>query len=268
MDKIGEFLQHYVEQPYDPVKAHEYYLKNRDLKGRTTSGMSQLQKEAWDYSKSRVDSDKKQSVDANKVANDQKIEAFQQEADATRARITEKLKALAEKIASDSKAERTSIANKVKSDIANVEPIPDGVTGEERARLLEKRKKEIADIRDTASSDRSNVTTDATTSRQNGSNSASDERDKARTDLKSVITKAKDDYAKAKETLDSKYETIYAKEYRNVLNTVAGNAPKVKTPAKAKTKTAAKAKTPKAAKTSDSGIIYYTPAEMAANKKS
>ena len=31
-------LMHYASKYYDPVKAHEYYLKNRELKGRRSTG--------------------------------------------------------------------------------------------------------------------------------------------------------------------------------------------------------------------------------------
>ena len=31
---INEPLQHYASPYYDPVKAHEYYMRTRELKGR------------------------------------------------------------------------------------------------------------------------------------------------------------------------------------------------------------------------------------------
>ena len=30
---IRDILKHYASPYYDPVKAHEYYMKNRELKG-------------------------------------------------------------------------------------------------------------------------------------------------------------------------------------------------------------------------------------------
>jgi len=249
MGRVEEFLQHFVEQPYDPVKAHEYYLKNRDLKGRSTSGMSQLQKEAWAYSKDRVSTDKKQKVEADKLSNEQKIAAFQEAATQTRARISEKLKAFSDQLTTSSTKERSDITDELKSDIANVAPIPDGVTGVQRSILVEKRKKEIANIRDTASSDKANVTSEAKTSRQTNSDAASGEREKARTDLKTIIATTREAYTKAKASLDAGYETTYQKEYNKVLTTVAGTAKKSATKAKTKTKAAAKEKT--------GGIIYY-----------
>ena len=37
---------------YDPIKAHEYYMKHRKLKGRhSTKGMSETQKKQWENAK-------------------------------------------------------------------------------------------------------------------------------------------------------------------------------------------------------------------------
>ena len=50
----------YASKYYDPVKAHEYYMKNRKLKGRRSSkGMSQSQKEQWAYAKNQLSEEEK-----------------------------------------------------------------------------------------------------------------------------------------------------------------------------------------------------------------
>ena len=282
MDRVETFLQHYVEQPYDPVKAHEYYLKNRDLKGRTTSGMSQKQKEAWDYVKNNIDEDKKKQIKVNEDANTKKIDEFQATAAATRKRISDKLKLLSEKLTTDSTNNRDKIDTQLKSEIANVPAIPEGVTGIYRERLVKQRNKKIADIRNTASAERGKVSNDVRTSRVTNSDGASTQREKVGSDLKLLISKTRDEYTKAKEKLKTSYEAIYAKEYKRVLSTVQGN-PKAaaKAAAKAKVKAKAsstakkssgtsgnkKAKTPAKPKPAKQGkIIYYTKAEMAYNR--
>jgi len=273
MGKVENFLRHYVEVPYDPVKAHEYYIKNRDLKGRTTSGMSDKQKEAWDYVKNNVDEDKKKQVILDRDANTKKIDEFRATAVATRKRISDKLKLLSEQLSDDSADDREDISDKVKQDIDNVADIPEGVTGIQREMLVEKRNQEIAEIRDNASEDRVDISENTKDSRQTNRDSASDEREKTSIDLKALISKTRDEYTKAKETLKDSYEAIYAKEYRKVLDTVEGK-PAVAAKATSTGKSASKAKAapkakkaakPKAAK--QGKIIYYTPAEMAYNRK-
>ena len=34
---MSRLIHAYVSKYYDPVKAHEYYMKNRELKGRSTT---------------------------------------------------------------------------------------------------------------------------------------------------------------------------------------------------------------------------------------
>ena len=48
MNETRDFLLHYASKYYDPVKAHEYYMKNRELKGRRSSSkLNDEGKEAW-----------------------------------------------------------------------------------------------------------------------------------------------------------------------------------------------------------------------------
>lgn len=272
-------LQHFVEEVYDPVKAHEYYIRNRNLKGkaRTTSGMSVAQKEAWAYTKDRIKTDKKQQTEISKTANEQKIEAFRAAAAATRERISEKLKLLSDKLTDTADDGRDDISDKVKSDIANIPQIPKGVSGEERARLVAARRKKISDIRNDASEKRATLSGDTADTRQTNSTSADTEREKVASDLTAIIAKTSAAYDKSKVTLDASYEAIYDKEYNKVLTTIAGK-PKAASKAnsssagkgssgKSKGSSAKKAKKPKKPKAAKQGkIIYFTKAEMAYNR--
>jgi hypothetical protein len=259
INRVEAFLQHYDSQPYDPVKAHEYYLKNRQLQGRKTSGLGEKQKEAWMYTKDQISIDKKSEIEKAKVENDQKIEAFRVAAEETRNRISDKLKLLSEKLTKDAETERDSISNKVETAIANVAPIPKGVSGEKRAALMKKRSEEIAAIRDSAGSDREKVADETKSGKEAGRDEATVERKTASTDLKNLLKNTRDSYTAAKAKMVADYEDTYQKEYDKVVSTIKGD-PKGKGKAKAKTKAKAKDDTNK------KGIIYYTKAEMAANK--
>lgn len=70
LDELEKSLQHkvYASPYYDPVKAHEYYMKNRKLKGRTsTSGLNDKGKEAAQYVKKRIQDERKSKVEASKA---------------------------------------------------------------------------------------------------------------------------------------------------------------------------------------------------------
>ena len=84
-------LRHYASKYYDPVKAHEYYMRNRELKGRrSTSKLSDEGKKVWQYTKQQITEEKKSKVEAEKEAKDQKTEELREKASATRERITAK----------------------------------------------------------------------------------------------------------------------------------------------------------------------------------
>jgi hypothetical protein len=226
MSKVDDFLMHYVEQAYDPVKAHEYYLKNRDLKGRSTSGMSDAQKEAWIYAKNNITEDKKKEVESSKVANEQKIEAFRAATVATRKRIADKLKLLNERLSYNASNDREDIADKLKSDIENVADIPEGATGARREVLVKIRNKEIERIRDNASKYKAVLSSNIKDERQSNSDAASVEKEKTSSDLKSLLNETKESYAKSKDALNKSYEETYAKEHKRILGTIAGKPKK------------------------------------------
>lgn len=60
-------ILHYASPYYDPVKAHEYYIKHRELKGRaSTAGLNDEGKAAASYVKEQLTTERKSKVEANK----------------------------------------------------------------------------------------------------------------------------------------------------------------------------------------------------------
>ncbi len=65
----GEELIHYASPYYDPVKAHEYYMKNRELKGRkSTAGLTDKGKEAASYVKDRINEERKAKISESRAS--------------------------------------------------------------------------------------------------------------------------------------------------------------------------------------------------------
>lgn len=250
MNRTDAFIKHFSSQPYDPVKAHEYYMKNRQLQGRKTSGMSQEQQEAWAYSKDQISTDKKKQLETIKLENSKKIELLQSAAKETLERISKKLELLSEKLTKDAEFDRQQIADKLEEDISNVPDIPKGVSGERRAILVEKRNKEIAKLRNNASKHGSNLQSKINESRQEGSGDASAEKEKIRGELKSIIATTRDTYEKEKTKLIANYETTYQKEYDQVLSSIKGKTKKTG-------KGGSKGKSKDKATKKEKGIIYY-----------
>lgn len=115
-------IKHYASQYYDPAKAHEYYLKNRELKGRQK--MSGEQVDAWDYTKGKISTAKNAKVKNSQAVRDQQIEQLQIQASEARKRITDKIKLLNKKLSrskvANLEAERAKISSELKALVKNV----------------------------------------------------------------------------------------------------------------------------------------------------
>lgn len=80
-----EHLQHYASPYYDPVKAHEYYMRTRELKGRrSVQKLSDEGKKVWAYTKNEIKTEKKAKVDAEKEKQKQTTTNLRERASETR----------------------------------------------------------------------------------------------------------------------------------------------------------------------------------------
>ena len=117
---INELL-HYASEFYNPQKAHEYYLRTRQLKGRhSTKGFSKKQTEAWSYARSQISNKQKNQNSQARTDKDIAIAQLRAKAATLRQDLSEKLKlaraSLTEK--PDGKAERVRISSELKALVA------------------------------------------------------------------------------------------------------------------------------------------------------
>lgn len=241
--RFDSHLQHYASKYYDPVKAHEYYMRHRHLKGRRpVSKLNDEGKKIWSVAKSNITSEKKEASESQRQTYKNQVEQLRQRAKETRQRISNRLKELNELLTDRSKSDRKRVSEKSKSDKKSIDDrknaaikrlqsqkIPKGLPAEERARKLAERKKEIEKLRSSAQSDKQKISDEAKNSntainentkaeRQSNSNSASAERKRVSDQLKSAVSAAREAYNKAKTNLNDSYENIFQKEYDNILS--------------------------------------------------
>ena len=77
-------LKHYASPYYDPVKAHEYYMKTRELKGRTTTAkLNDEGKAAAKYIKEQLTTERKQKVEDHQIATNNKINGLRDKKSST-----------------------------------------------------------------------------------------------------------------------------------------------------------------------------------------
>lgn len=111
---IGKDLKHYSSQYYDPVKAHEYYEKNKQLKGRkSTARLNDDGKAAAKYVKEQLTTEKKGVLETEKVSVKNQIES-------EKTQMRSKIDSLRAKLKSMSSSEKQSNSEGIKAQIARL----------------------------------------------------------------------------------------------------------------------------------------------------
>lgn len=214
-------LTHYASKYYDPVKAHEYYMRNRELKGkRSSSALNEEGKKVWASTKNEIAEEKKAASTAIKTEHDTKIEALRSKAAATNKSITARLDQLERTLAKKAEREKEAIDKKRSAELDKLleMKIPEGLSKEERAKRIARRDQKIAKLYSDSKEDKAKVSNDIRSEKATNQSNASAERTRVATELKSAISAAREAYAKSKTSLDESYETIYQSEYDKILS--------------------------------------------------
>lgn len=104
-------IKHYASPYYDPLKAHEYYLKNRELKGRrSTAKLNDEGKNAARYVKEQLSTERKQKVETHKEQTNSTIDSLREhknaQVEAHKNAMQAKIDSLRQKLKGMSKEEK------------------------------------------------------------------------------------------------------------------------------------------------------------------
>jgi hypothetical protein len=241
------------KQYYDPVKAREYYLRTRELKGRKKGSSTPppaRKKRPQRESKEDIEEREKGALDLIKKNYQAETEALRENASKRREAIKEKLSAFLEqvseateqksvKISDQNKSEKEKIAAKRKADaeqisadakrkIAQLPEMPKNLNSYSQRRWRKKRSEELAKIRGEADSAREKVFNEASqeidkananTGRvkealREGSNKIkTSEKDKAKASTDKVAAELKSSLSNAREEYD-KLKDAFRKKYK------------------------------------------------------
>lgn len=183
------WLAHYASKYYDPVKAHEYYEKTKQLKGRSrsTGKLSEEGKKIWEVTKSNITNEKNEKSEAQKTEKNNTVSQHRENAQITRENITKELKSLNDLLSNDLTARINSVKNS----------------------SLSKADKEakIAQLRAENKDKKSMNSEEARAKRQEVSSQ-----------LKNVVAATAEAYQKAKTDLNQSYEAIFNEEYDKILS--------------------------------------------------
>lgn len=209
-------LMHYASKYYDPVKAHEYYIRNRELKGRQSSSkLNETGKEQWSYAKEQIKTEKNQKIEEAKTDRDSQIEELRAKAAQKRESITAKLKELNAKLSEDAKTDRNQIDVSTSNSIDQLRSMMKSNTMSADRKIEIQNK--INDLRENAEIDKANVTEETKAEKTKNSEDATTQRQQVASELKSSIAAAREAYKLAKENIDVSYEEIYQQEFDKIL---------------------------------------------------
>lgn len=120
-DESEDSLEHYASPYYDPVKAHEYYERTKELKGRTsTSGLNSEGRKVASYVKKQLNEERKTKVNESKARRDSQIESLREETDS-------KIEDLRKETDAQSEAYRVQTQNKIDQLREKLEKMPSSI---------------------------------------------------------------------------------------------------------------------------------------------
>jgi hypothetical protein len=194
-----KILKHYASEYYDPVKAREYYLRTRELKGRrSTRKLTKAGREVWKVAKSEIDAEKKTTYEDARETQKKEVTVIREKAKKKREALAAKIKKAMLELTSDTKAK-----------IEAVPKVPKGLPKEARAKAAEERRKKIEKIRGESKQER-----------KESSNKGRADRLKISADLKGSVEKARANYEQIKERIKADYEQKYQSEFDAIRTSV------------------------------------------------
>lgn len=247
-------LMHYASPYYDPVKAHEYYMKNRELKGRPTSALNDDGKKIWAYAKNSISSEKKARIKAEQDKRDNKIADLRMKAESTKEQISSRLQQLNDILTLRAAKQKKNIDESKESDLDEIEKnsvsrkerienrknaeikslmsmtIPSGLSKKERAKLIAARSEKIAKLRNDAKSAKVRINdsakADKTEVRNNAVNSKNDISEQTKSDKSFNTDNAKNERAKVSSELKSAVNAA-REAYNSIKNNLDSSYEKV-----------------------------------------
>ena len=216
-------LAHFTSPYYDPQKAHDYYLRTRQLvaKNSLTALTSTAQRDIFAVSKSNITAAKTSDTIKAQNVEQAHLAALSKTAKDTAIRINATLQALNAKINFTNSKNQTAASKKP---VLNV--IPSNATPAQRT-FLTKQNNIL-----TAAAAKINQANSASINGQShrdlaaANTQAVKDRQKVATDLTAAVNTARANYATQMAALQTKYQTILATEQQNIRNQVSGVNPK------------------------------------------
>jgi hypothetical protein len=213
---VDDFLAHYSSEFYDPAKAHEYYERNKQLKGGSAPAAKETkeqrkqrittatnQRQALGYANKQISAKRQADLKGAQSAQTARVEALRKNVEQRSAQIKQKLEqALAKLQAETAKSIKPVKLNEIPG---NASPKLRAYLEKQNAKLLETSQKNTA-----AANRKLSVATSA------AQKAAQAETQKLGVEMKAAISKARSSYAASRNQIVSKYKSAADTEHKNI----------------------------------------------------
>lgn len=206
-------LLHYASPYYDPEKAHEYYMRTRELKGRkSTSGLNEEGKSAAQYIREQLQNERKELVDSHKQQTDSTIETNrvnkQKAVEFTRNQTTSKIDSLREKKKADTEAYRNATQGKIDNLRESLKNMPK----EQKELNRDKIQKQIDALREDNKKERLRLAEDFKSSSVSLRDAQKTTTSNLNNDFKEATSRLRSDHRTEKARLKEEYDQKYVNE--------------------------------------------------------
>lgn len=142
-------LKHYASPYYDPVKAHEYYMRTRELKGRkSTKGLNDEGKNAAKYIKEQLNAERDSKIEKHKTGTQGQVEGVRNTAknrvQTIRNSTTNTINAKRDQMKREVEAHKTQTQGKIDQLREKLK----GMSAEDKERMSDSIQNEIARLRE------------------------------------------------------------------------------------------------------------------------
>lgn len=207
-------LFHYASPYYDPVKAHEYYMRTRELKGRkSTSGLNEAGRTAAMYVKQQINSERDSKLAARKSRYDSDRDSARNKRTSSNKYWTDTTKSLVQQESDKRTKSIEQHTTQMKTKIQSLSEDLKNLSAEDkRGSAGEQIRNEIAKLREDNAAQKDKIRNEAKTAITRLRENSKSKRTAINSEYKTTSDKLRTDYSADRKAIRSEAEEKYIAE--------------------------------------------------------
>lgn len=214
-----DYLKHYASPYYDPVKAHEYYMRTRELKARTsTSGLNEKGRQAAAYIKNRINEERDAKLSERKSRYDTDRTNIAESKKQSLTNLSDSFKAEKEHNQSEKKTKIEDTTRQIQNEIGKLQSRLHNMSSAQKKMKSAEIKNQIASLRNKSSAARAEITEEYNSIVANLSAKNKSDKNEVNTEYKSKSEGIRNEYSDDKKAIKDEAIEKYASELERLKN--------------------------------------------------